>query len=257
MFKTASKKRYSIGRNNPRSYKRRRGNLSFRVARIESSMETKENVRSGAANQSVQHNNVLLYKDSGGSNPLNPFTINVGAADPSAGQNNGNRVGDQINLKGMCIKAFFENALGRARVYYRLLLLRGSKGETFDRSTIFKNNSGNKMIDIINTEKFKIIAQKTFTISTTNNAPLSVGADGVPSSGSNAGISSKLVKLWIPGKAFGRFGKVQFEDQSGSQVRFWDYRILVLAYDWYGTAQDINNVGKVNELMCKLYFKDA
>ena len=73
----------------------------------------------------------------------------------------------------------------------------------------------------------------------------------------NAAIGTKVFKMWIPGRKFGTYGSVQYENASTTQVKFYDYRLVILAHDWYGTPQDVNNVGKINELYCKIYFKDA
>lgn len=170
----------------------------------------------------------------------------------------GNRVGDSINLRGISIRAFFENAPQRSQVYYRVMLVRGAKGETFSRATLFKNDSDNKMIDQFNVERFTCLAQKVFTIRTSNPAPITYTlVNGVPSSGTPAGIGTRTFKMWIPGSKFGRDGLVNYENGSGTQVKFYDYRICILAYDWYGTPQDTNNVGVLNEMYTKVYFKDA
>ena len=55
---------------------------------------------------------------------------------------------------------FVENSLGRARVYYRIMLIKGAKADTFDRTTIFKGDSTNKTMDVVNTERFTVIAHK-------------------------------------------------------------------------------------------------
>ena len=70
----------------------------------------------------------------------------------------GQRIGDQVTVKGLTVKAMFETSLGRATVFFRVMLLRGAKGETFGRDQIFKNASANKMIDMVNTERFSIVA---------------------------------------------------------------------------------------------------
>lgn len=171
--------------------------------------------------------------------------------------NNGNRVGDSFACKGLVIRGFFENALGRAKVWYRVMLVKAAKGDTIDRSTLFKGDSNNRMIDQVNTERFKIIAQKIFTINTSNVAPNAVDLYGVPSGGTAAGMGTKLFKMWIPGYKFGRGGLIQFENASTTQVKFFDYRLVVVAYDWFGTPADVNNVGRINELYTKIYFKDA
>jgi hypothetical protein len=40
------------------------------------------------------------------------------------------------------------------------MLIKGAKAGTFDRTTIFKSDSINKMMDVVNTESFTVIADK-------------------------------------------------------------------------------------------------
>lgn len=218
-------------------------------------IETKEAQRVSNINIGLAHNESNVINDTV-SGQLNPFAITQGNGDPMS-QNTGNRIGDSIAVKGLAIKMFLENALGRARVYYRVLLLKCAKGDVPTRAVLFKNDSNNKMMDVINTERFTILAQKIFTINSTNAAPLTVGLNGVPTAGTPAGPGTKLISMWIPGKKFGRSGVVQYLSDSTSDLKFFDYRITIVAYDWYGTPQDISTVGRVNELFTKLYFKDA
>ena len=171
--------------------------------------------------------------------------------------NQANRIGDQITIKGMMVKGFIENALNRPKVYYRVMLVRCAKGDTIDRGTLFKGNCSNKMLDQVNTERFTIIAQKIFNVGSSNAAPTSVNTAGEPeSSTTRPGISTKTFSMWIPGTKFGKGGNVQFENNS-YQVKFYDYRFVFVAYDWFGTPQDINNVGYINCFYTKTYFKDA
>lgn len=226
------------------------------VSRLNRMIETKETQRVGPINGALGHNNVEVISDAVAGGYLNPFYMTQGAGDPMS-QATGNRIGDQIAVKGLTIKAFFENAINRPRVYYRLMLLKCAKGDVPARSVLFKNDSNNKMMDVINTERFTIVAQKIFTIDCSNAAPTGVGATGVPSGTTGAGIGTKLVTMWVPGYKFGRNGVMQYLSDATSDLKFFDYRISVVAYDWYGTPQDINTVGRINEIFTKLYFKDA
>lgn len=226
------------------------------VQRLTRMIETKECQRIGPINGALGHNNVEVIPDAAGGVYLNPFYMTQGAGDPMS-QGTGNRIGDQIAVRGLSIKCFFENALNRARVYYRIMLVKCAKGDVPTRAVLFKNDSNNKMLDVVNTERFTILAQKTFTINCSNAAPTGVGATGVPSGTTGAGPGTKIVTMWIPGRKFGRDGVVQYLSDSSSDLKFFDYRIAVVAYDWYGTPQDANTVGRYNEIFTKLYFKDA
>jgi len=224
--------------------------LSKRVSMLTSMIETKETVQITGTNVSLPHNNIHEVG-------INPFALNIGASEPMSGT--GQRIGDKISCRGVLIKGFMENALNRSKVHYRIMLVRGAKGEVFNRANLYKGIVGNKIIDQMNTERFTIVASKKFTINCANGAASSVGATGVPAVDPlyNVGIGTKAWSMWVPGTKFGRNGNIQYENQSTSQVKFYDYRIVILAYDWYGTPQDVNNVGKINDMYCKLYFKDA
>jgi hypothetical protein len=76
------------------------------------------------------------------------------------------RIGDKIQIRGMLFKFFVEASLGRSRVYFRFMLVKMAKGDTLNRTTLFKNVVGNKMIDQINTERFTIVAQKIVNVTT-------------------------------------------------------------------------------------------
>jgi hypothetical protein len=173
-------------------------------------------------------------------------------------QNTGQRIGDSINVRGILIRGMIECSLGRSKVYFRVMFMRCAKGDTPTRATLFKNSSDNKMLDQINSERYTVLQQKIFTITAANVAPVTLApVTGIVTSGTTAGVGTKLIKMWIPGAKFGRGGHVGYENASTTQVKFYDYRIVVLAYDWYGTPQDGNNVGFINEIYTKLYFKDA
>lgn len=224
----------------------RRANAGVR--RLTSMIETKESTQVTSVNIGLPHNDAYLVN-------INPFTINIGANDPMSGT--GQRVGDKISLRGMLLKGFFENSLGRSKVHYRIMMVRGAKGETFNRTNLFKGIVGNKVIDQMNTERFSIVASKKFTISTSSAQAQASGLTGAPTMTDSGGQATKAWSMWIPGAKFGRNGQVTYENLSTTQVKFYDYRIIIVAYDWLGTPQDVNSVGRINEMFCKMYFKDA
>lgn len=239
-----------------RSYRTIASKVTQKVNSLYRMIETKENTRSSASNVALPHNNVYVVQASNGV-VFDVFRQDQGAGDPMQG-NFGNRIGDQISVKGLLLKGFVENALGRPKVYYRIMLLRGAKGETFSRDTIFKGDSGNRMIDQVNTERFTVVAQKVFTASASNVA--ASGAEvvnGAPLIATAGGVGTRTFKFWVPGYKFGKGGLIQYENGAVNQVKFFDYRVVILVYDWYGTPQDVNNVGRLNEMYSKLYFKDA
>jgi len=221
-------------------------------------IETKESSPKSGTNVPLYHNAVLILQRLGGGD-LNPFLINQSVSDPTAGE--GSRIGDQVALKGLLFKGFFENAISRPKVFYRVMLIKFAKGDTPTRTTLFKNDADNKMIDQINTERFTVVAQKVFNVSASNATTSAVDATGQPvqniAGDVRAGIGTKIIKMWVPGTKFGRKGVVTWESNSATQLKFFDYRFAIVAVDWYGTPQDVNIVGRINECFVKVYYKDA
>lgn len=216
-------------------------------------IETKETTQTTGTMVNLAHNNVTILQ-SGGAD-LNVFKTYNATDDPMAGV--GSRIGDQVNVRGVKIVAFFENALERSKVHYRIMLVRCPRGVAPTRANLFKGDSGNKMIDAVNTEKFTIIWGRTFNINVGNQPGNATQLNGAPyQTVTMAGQGTRVLKAWIPGAKFGRNGRITYEN-AGVDVKFYDYKLLVVAYDWGGTPQDVNNVGKVNELYTKCYFKDA
>jgi hypothetical protein len=218
-------------------------------------IETKHMTWRTSANVGLPHNNAFIVQQQSGGD-LNIFRSALGTDDPMGV--GGSRIGDSIACKGVLIRGFFENSLGRPKVHYRVMLVRGAKGDTPSRTNLFTSDSDNKMIDQVNNERFTIVAQKIFNISNVGTQPAtSVLASGEPAASDRGSIGARTFKMWIPGYKFGNNGVIKYENASQTQVKFYDYRIVIVAYDWFGTPQDVNNPGKINELYTKLYFKDA
>lgn len=214
--------------------------------------ETKESTQTTSTNLALAHNTLnVIY---------NPMYVNIGTGDPSTGI--GNRIGDEIIVKGLKLKFYLQNQAERPKVWYRLFVIRSSSGDTISRATFFKGIVGNKMIDQIDTERFKVIYQKTLTLNTSNPyTATSFSLSGAPQTGNGGtvagGVATKILSCWIPGKYLvGYGGKLKYKNGNTTDPIFHDYRIAIVAYDLYGTPQDVNNVGAISESYCKLYFKD-
>lgn len=221
--------------------------VSQRVNNLYRMIETKESLQTITRNTALTHNAVAVI--------LNPIVVGQGTTDSMSGSNN--RLGDRISVKGVLIKGMFENALNRPKVFYRVIVTKSAKGDTINTSTLFKGDSPNKMIDQVNTDRYTIIAQKCFTISSSNTTAVTVNVDGSVATGNPAGIATKTFKMWIPGFKFGPGGNLQFEDGSSAQPKLFDYRLSVLVYDWFGSDGTSPQVGRINDIYSKIYFKDA
>jgi hypothetical protein len=236
--------------------------LNKRISSISRTIETKENQWRTQVDYGYFHNSLAVINDLNG-NPLNIFSMGQGTGDNgNANSAANNRIGDQITVKGVMFKLFLENALNRPRVFYDIMLIRAAKGDTITTATLFKGNAGNKMIDLIDRERFSVVARKRFTISASNpTASISSVPSGAPEELEvgglfNAGMATKTVNIYVPGRKFGRGGNVNYENGSNTQLKFFDYRWVMMVYDWYGTPTT-SIVGRINEGYVKIYFKDA
>lgn len=203
----------------------------------------------------LPHNRTTILQAQGGG-PLNPFR-SANSTDEPMGVG-GARIGDEVRVKGLLIRGMVENSANRPKVYYRIMLVKMAKGDTLDDSTFFQGNSTNRMLDQLNTERYTIIAQKIFNAQPSNVAHTSYNEAGEPQGTGGGGQATRLFKLWIPGSKFGPDGRVQYENNAQTQVKFFDYRIVMMTYDWrVSPTITATNIGQLNECYTKLYFKDA
>jgi len=240
--------------------------LSSQVKRISSMIETKSGVwNTGTVMRDLSHNNIYIVQAPGNGltgERLNMFQVDQGVRDGMGSGQVTNRIGDKITCKGVMIKAIFENALGRPKVFYHMMVVKCARGDVPTRATLFQGNSPVKMIDQVNTERYTVIASKKWTISASNaTATIANALDGAPEDLEiggliTSGMATKAISMWLPGRKFGKNGTITYENQ-GVAPKFFDYYIICMAYDWYGTPQDVNTVGKINTLYTKIYFQDA
>jgi len=248
-----------------------RGRLSLaymnqRVKSLTRMIETKSGVwNTGTVMRDLAHNNIFIVTSPGNGLPgerLNMFQIDQGIRDGMGSGQVTNRIGDKITVKGVMIKAIFENALSRPKVFYHMMVVKCARGDVPTRATLFQGNSPVKMIDQVNTERYTVIASKKWTISASNaTASIANAIDGIPEDLDvaglvNAGMGTKAINMYISGKRFFKNGICTYENQ-GVAPKFFDFYIICMAYDWYGTPQDVNTVGKINTLYTKCYFQDA
>ena len=230
-------------------------------------LEVKQAVSTASDGTEITHNNFITLD-------AHLLETTQGVKDPMTSHTEC-RIGDQITLRGCKIKCFVELNERYSDVTFRLMVIKCAKGDSPTRANLFTGLSGNKMLDTINKERFTIIAQRYFKIRAANQGASSatgtsvqVGTTLPPQS---AGIyyaesgfagaprlsrATKIVQLWIPGKAFGRNGVIHYENNS-TQVKFFDYQVVLYAYSNYNTDQDVWNVGRCNDYINQLYFTDA
>jgi len=205
----------------------------------------------------IAHNNFIVLD-------LNVLETSNGTGDPTTTQTN-NRIGDEIMLRGVSIKMMVELNERYSDVTFRMFVVKKAKGDTLTSTTLFNGLSANKMLDTVNTERYTILYSKTFKLTARSQGSVG-GETGGISSGIVAAHSdahttlsraTKIVKFYIPGKKFGRGGKVTYENTS-TQPKFFDYQVLLYAYSNYSTSDALGyNVGRLNDYIRQLYYKDS
>lgn len=232
--------------------------VTKRVNQLYRMIETKEathKIESGLA----VGDRYLIYHNLPYVLSIEPFRLAQGAADAMGEGLQANRIGDRISIKGLMIRGQVETAQLRPKVYFRIMLVKCAKGDTIDRTTLFKNNCANKMLDQVNTERFTIIAQRIMNIQVTNQGATTwnnVNFNGETNDSNRGGIGTRNFTIWVPGNRIIKDGNMQFENNA-FQPKFFDYKIVVLAYDHVATAQDANQILQLNCIYTKCYFKDA
>ena len=188
-----------------------------------------------------------------------------GITDPTTVQGN-NRIGDEITLKGISIKMMLEGNERYSDVSYRILVIKTAKGDVPTTATLFNGLSGNKMLDTINRERFTIVYEKWGKIkmgniganSATGVPLLNAGLFDAGSSYSNfVSRPTKIVKFYLPYSKFQKSPVLKYENGT-SQLKFFDYRVVVYAYSNFSTSEALGyNVLAVNDYVKTMYFKDA
>lgn len=257
----AKRKRTSAKKYTPKYTKKRKTSIPKMVSRqinraLNKNIETKQSIFSSTDGIEIRHNNFVTLTSQ-------LLATSQGVQDPPHG-NIANRIGDAINLRGVSLKMMVELRELYSDVTFRLMVVKASRGDIPDRTNLFVGQSGNKMLDAFNNERFTMLYQKYFKIKAPN-AGTSGALLGSTFSGSGATNqnntptitrATKIVKVWIPGKKFVRSGVVKY-DNGGQDPKFFDYHVLLYAYSNYNTLQDMWTVAYVNDFISLMYFKDA
>lgn len=215
-------------------------------------VETKHANYTSTDGPEIFHNNFVSLDNAVLKTTPGPFDPTLNNADC--------RIGDEINLRGVKFKMMVELNERYSDVTHKLLIVKAAKGDVPTRDTLFNGLSGNKMIDTINTERYTILASKTFKL----KAPAqgtggAVGVNGLANASDVNQLLSRatrIVTLWVPGKKFRKGGRIQYE-QGSSQPKFFDYHVVLYAYSNWSCLQDVYYVSRVNDYVKTMYYKDA
>jgi hypothetical protein len=232
--KTAGKKRKrgAVSSGPVRKKSKNIRNIAARAVRdvMMRNIETKQSNQTISDGTEIAHNNFVTLSS-------NLLATTQGLTDPQTASTN-NRIGDQVTALGVKIAMMVELNERYSDVTFRLMVVKSARGDTPTRATLFNGQSGNKMLDTINLERYSILAQKWFKITAQNAAGnSSVGVSGFNSLNDVSIVMSratKIVKLWIPGEKFVKSRIIKYDD-NGTQAKFFDYHCLLYAYSNYTT----------------------
>lgn len=224
---------------------------------LNKNIETKKSVSTSTDGVEISHNSAVSLDST-------LLTTSQGVTDP---QNIAiyNRVGDEVNLRGVELKFMLELNERYSDATFRIIVVKSAKYDVPTFSTLFNNISGNKMLDTFNTERYTIVAHKYVKITAPNTGAITAlaGATNVGSGIYDASTTqyfsraTKIVKMWIPANKLIKGGKLIYENSTG-QPKQADFHVLVYAYSNYSTSDALGwYVGRVNDYIKTMYFKDA
>lgn len=166
------------------------------------------------------------------------YLLNNQTTMPAGGGGQTNRIGDQINVLGWKIRCLFGQKGDRPNVSWRFMVFQVPKGTSVAYADVFRNVTGNIMLDETNTDHVKVLMVRNFR-------PNQAGLDAT---GQDEYTFFK--RYFVPCKKLYKFGpadNVQTHNQP-------DIYVSVSAYDAYGSVIT-DNIGYM-QMFTELQFKD-
>lgn len=275
-------KRRGVTRGPSRNIKRvvKRGGAKIaKIARNVVRQAIARTVETKSSNHTVATTNI--YNNKIATIDTNLFVTSQGTTDPMV-TDSLNRIGDEVNVRGLSIRFMMDMALNHSDVTFRAMIIKSAKGDTPTIDTLFCGLSPCKLLDNINTERYSVVFSKIFKMTARNmtipgtqadfsNQTQGAGQGGQPPPSTGVGYLSasvnynaqgkatRLMKIWIPGTKLFRNGVCKYENGS-TQVKFFNYHFIV--YSWSNSdanidpAQNVIN-GLLKHYVCQMYFKDA
>lgn len=156
------------------------------------------------------------------------------------------RIGDKVMAKGLSIKLWLSNKADRPNVMYRIMVVATPPDQrtASTPATFWEGDTGNKMLDHINVNRYRVVKSKYVTIGGQDTA-FQAGVDTIRE-------KSKLVSMYIPMKD----RKVVYNEEAGFVPKYQRdiLNLVVVAYDAFGTLTTDNIASFA--FCTKFYFKD-
>lgn len=244
---------------------------------VMSQIETKRSTALQANNVLINHNSFKELND-------NLVRTSPGV-DDGQGSASANRIGDRITVKGVSMKFMVEMQPYISDITCRLIVVKCARGDNPATSdNLFIGESNNKMVDLLNRDRYTILKNQTFKLKASNTAYLG-SSNALSIGGYNSGSTlvrtdqnldngagaflpatvqsrtTRLVTCWLPGHHFGPGGVLEYENGT-VLAKFFDYRAFLYVY---GNSQNDETtrptggavIASVDDCITRMYFKDA
>lgn len=157
-----------------------------------------------------------LYHNTGAAGIVAFWNLNGTGAMPSHGMTDADRIGDNIFVTGYSIKLLLGQKQDRPNVTFKIMVVEApASNYTNTYSNIFVANTGNCLLDTVNTERYRVKYSKTIHKKWDGD----VGKE-----------CTFPVKIWIPDGKFYRFRASNDKNHDNDYLS-----VIIMAYDAYGS----------------------
>lgn len=191
------------------------------------------------------YNRQTLYHNGGTSGVSGACQFNLlGSGNlPSQGDNESNRDGNKILIRGVRMNMLITFPYDRLASKVIMYILRVNKGYNplGAYGNLFDSLSSNWLLDSVDTARVKVLKKKIFTVGRIN--------PNVPVAGANREVTIPFVYYLKLNKYF-----TFHDDNTNDNLQPYDYVCVFAGYDaWGSLASDIVSYVKLDQ---KIYFKD-
>lgn len=120
--------------------------------------------QSETKNVPSSHSKIELYHNSGATGGVRqlhaPIELDGVNQMPAQGISDTQRIGDSIDVRGIKVRLLLGQKLDRHNVTFKIVVIKCSTGYVPSLSQMFDNQTGNIMLDSLNTDRLKVVYHK-------------------------------------------------------------------------------------------------
>lgn len=175
-------------------------------------------IETKSATYSATYNGTLV--DGGGVYYNLVSSLNGGTGLPQ-GTGEYQRIGDRINCRGIKLRICLTNYYGIGGIMANSekcsvrIVVYGTKSTSPSRGQLFRNDSY-ALVQEVDTDENKVIYDRIHTVKLNTD----VGTSH---------LTHTNVRMWLPGFKFGRKGMIQFQDNTASTLKGYNYYLALFA----------------------------